>query len=164
MKRISRSIAAMVIAAPALGLGAILPANGPLALSPLPASAAQAKDALYKRLGGYDAIAAVSDDFIGRLLADPMFQRFFTGFSDDSKKRIRQSLVDFICEKTGGPCLYLGRDMNTTHAGLSISKAEWDRSIVLMGETLAALKVPAQESQDLASLIVPLEKDIVEKP
>ena len=34
----------------------------------------------------------------------------------------------------------------------------------LIGETLTALKVPDQEQQDLASLIVPLEKDIVEKP
>ena len=27
---------------------------------------------LYKRVGGYDAIAAVTDDFIGRLAADPV--------------------------------------------------------------------------------------------
>jgi hemoglobin len=162
MTRISRSIAAILLAAPVLGIGAILPGSGPFALS-LAASGAQAKDSLYKRLGGYDAIAAVSDDFIGRLLADPMFKRFFEGFSDDSKKRIRQHLVDFLCEKTGGPCLYFGRDMKTTHAGLGISKAEWDQAVALIGQTLTALKVPAQESQDLASLLVPLEMDVVEK-
>jgi truncated hemoglobin YjbI len=31
----------------------------------------------YERLGGYDAIAAVTDDFIGRLIADPSIGRFF---------------------------------------------------------------------------------------
>jgi len=29
-----------------------------------------AAPSLYKRLGGYDAIAAVADDFLGRLAAD----------------------------------------------------------------------------------------------
>ena len=35
------------------------------------------KDSLYKRLGGYDAIAAVTDDLIGRLVADPQLNKFF---------------------------------------------------------------------------------------
>lgn len=159
MNRICRSLAVVLVAAPLVGVASFVPSGALLS-----GSVAFAKDSLYKRLGGYDAIAAVSDDFIGRLLADPMFERFFLGFSDDSKKRIRQSLVDFLCEKTGGPCFYFGRDMETTHAGLGISKAEWDKSLALMGETLTALKVPAEESQHLASLLVPLEKDIVEKP
>jgi hemoglobin len=93
-----------------------------------------------------------------------MFARFFVGFADDSKKRIRQHLVDFVCEKTGGPCFYTGRDMKTAHTGMGVTKEEWDKAIVLFGETLTALKVPAEESQELATLIVPFEKDIVEKP
>jgi hypothetical protein len=36
---------------------------------------AQTTDSLYKRLGGYDAIAAVVDDFIGRLASDPQQSR-----------------------------------------------------------------------------------------
>ncbi|HUP47619.1 MAG TPA: hypothetical protein VNA04_02400 [Thermoanaerobaculia bacterium] len=31
---------------------------------------------LYKRLGGYDALAAVTDDFIARLAGDKTLQRF----------------------------------------------------------------------------------------
>jgi len=41
----------------------------------------QEKKSLYARLGGYDAIAAVVDDFIGRLVADKRFSRFFVGHS-----------------------------------------------------------------------------------
>lgn len=54
-----------------------------------PATAQQAP-ALYKRLGGYDAIAAVTDDFLGRLSTDPAFARFFGGHSTDSLKKLRQ--------------------------------------------------------------------------
>jgi hemoglobin len=52
---------------------------------------------LYQRLGGYDAIAAVTDEFIGRLATDEHEKRFFVGFSTDSKMRIRQLIVDLIC-------------------------------------------------------------------
>src|SRR5262249_61487740 len=44
-------------------------------LGPAPASA-QSADSLYKRLGGYDAIAAVVDDLIGRMVADPELKKF----------------------------------------------------------------------------------------
>src|SRR6185295_6945918 len=81
---------------------------------------------LYERLGGYDGIAKVVDDFIGRLVADKQFEKFFIGQSTDSRKKIRNHVIEQFCVATGGPCVYTGRDMKTTHAGLGITKAEWD--------------------------------------
>ena len=127
------------------------------------ASAIAAEKSLYARLGGYDAIAAVSDEFIGRLATDKDEKRFFIGFSNDSKARIRQHLIDFVCKATGGPCVYTGRDMKTTHAGSGITKADWDHSLQVFGEVLKKLKVPEKEQKELAGLLAPLEKDIVEK-
>ena len=118
---------------------------------------------LYQRLGGYDSIAAVSDEFIGRLATDDQEKRFFIGFSNDSKMRIRQLLVDLVCKSTGGPCYYLGRDMKTAHAGSGVTKADWDRSLKIFGEVLNKFQVPEKEQQELAALLLPLEKDIVEK-
>lgn len=131
---------------------------------PLCATAAQAQQkSLYQRLGGYDAIAAVSDEFIKRLATDEQEKRFFIGFSDDSKARIRQHIVDFICKAAGGPCLYTGRDMKTAHAGSGVTKADWDRTLKIFGEVLDKFQVPDQERKDIAAAIGPLEKDIVEK-
>lgn len=131
---------------------------------PLCATAASAQQkSLYQRLGGYDAIAAVTDEFITRLATDEQEKRFFIGFSDDSKARIRQHIVDFICKAAGGPCLYTGRDMKTAHAGSGITKADWDRTLKIFGEVLDKFKVPDQERKDIAAAIGPLEKDIVEK-
>ena len=118
---------------------------------------------LYLRLGGYEAIAAVTDDFLARLEKDDKLGRFFVGVSDDSLARIRQHVVDLVCAKAGGPCLYTGRDMMTAHAGLGISKADWERSNKRFGETLAKFKVPDKEQKDLAAAIAPLEKVIVDK-
>ncbi|HKV35117.1 MAG TPA: hypothetical protein VJP89_12360, partial [Pyrinomonadaceae bacterium] len=64
-------------------------------------TAAQEKS-LYQRAGGYDALAAVVDDFIVRLVTDKQFEKFFAGASNDSKKRIRQHILDQFCAATGG--------------------------------------------------------------
>src|ERR1700756_5529017 len=84
-----------------------------------------AEHSLYKRLGGYDVIAAVIDDLFAALRADPAFARFGAGRSIDSHNRARQLLVDQMCELSGGPCVYIGRDMKTSHRGLGITAAEW---------------------------------------
>ncbi|MGB7201077.1 MAG: group 1 truncated hemoglobin [Pyrinomonadaceae bacterium] len=127
--------------------------------------AVSAQDAsLYKRLGGYDALAAVTDDFIGRLATDKQLGKFFVGLSNDSKTKVRQHIVDFLCKATGGPCAYTGRDMKTVHTGLMITKAEWDMSVKHLVATLDKFKVPAKEKGEVLGAVGPLEKDIVEKP
>lgn len=125
------------------------------------AAAAQAAPSLYKRLGGYDAIAAVSDDFIQRLASDKRLGRFVQGLSVDSQKRLRQHLVDFLCEKTGGPCLYLGRDMKTSHTGLRISEDDWKVGAEALVATLDKFKVPQKEKDEVVALVVSLHDDIV---
>ena len=120
-------------------------------------------DSLYQRLGGYDAIAAVTDDFIGRLGTDPSLGRFFSGHSTDSKQRLRQHVVDFLCAATGGPCVYKGRDMKTAHTGLGITETDWNKSVQHLVATLDKFKVPQKEKDDLLAAASGLKKDIVEK-
>jgi hemoglobin len=116
---------------------------------------------LYKRLGGYDAIAAVTDDFIGRLAGDPVFQPFFTGLGTDSKKRLRQLVVEQVCEAAGGPCHYTGRDMKTAHAGLNITAEQWDASVNHLTASLDKFKVGETEKKELLTVVASLKADIV---
>lgn len=122
----------------------------------------EAKPSLYKRLGGYDAIAAVVDDFIGRLATDPQLGRFFVGHSTDSLRRIRQLVVDQICEATGGPCYYTGRTMKESHAGMKLTSAEWDKGVQHLTATLDKFKVGAAERKELLGAVGSLKGDIVE--
>jgi hemoglobin len=127
------------------------------------ASGQQAGKSLYQRLGGYDAIAAFADDFIGRLASDPQFTKFFGGFSTDSKKKLRQRLVDQLCQATGGPCIYTGRSMKESHAGLGITEKEWDAGAKHILASLDKLKVQHREKDEVMALVATLKKDIVEK-
>lgn len=125
--------------------------------------AAQEKKSLYTRLGGYDAIAAVVDEFITRLATDPRFQRFFSGFSDDSKKRLRQHILDQFCAAAGGPCVYTGREMKTAHTGLKISEDDWNAAAKHLVAALDKFKVPEAEKNELLAFVISQKKDIVEK-
>jgi hemoglobin len=118
---------------------------------------------LYERVGGYDALAAVVDEFIGRLATDKRFERFFAGFSTDSKKKLRQHILDQFCVAAGGPCVYMGREMKTTHAGLGITEADWDAGAKHLAGSIDKFKVPEKEKGELLAFVTSLKKDIVEK-
>ena len=60
-------------------------------------------ETLYKRLGAYDAIAAVCTDLLTRLQADPQLARFWQHRGEDSLQREKQSLINFLCSSAGGP-------------------------------------------------------------
>jgi hemoglobin len=128
------------------------------------ASAQPAAPSLYKRLGGYDAIAAVVDDFVPRLVGDPQLARFFVGHGSDTRVRIRQLAVDMVCMATGGPCLYIGRDMKTAHKGLGITEADWTTMTNHFVASLDKFKVGQKEKDDLLAIVTGLKKDIVEVP
>ena len=120
------------------------------------------KASLYKRLGGYDAIAAVTDDFIGRLATDKSLGKFLAGHSKDSLNKIRQLVVDQLCAATGGPCVYIGRDMKTAHQGMGISKADWNAAVVHLTASLDKFKVGAKEKAEVLGAVSTFEKDIVD--
>jgi len=63
---------------------------------------------LYARLGSYDAIAAVVDNLLPRLMSDEMLGRFWAHRGKDGLRREKQLLIDFLCHCAGGPLLYTG--------------------------------------------------------
>ncbi|HEX8495056.1 MAG TPA: group 1 truncated hemoglobin [Pyrinomonadaceae bacterium] len=147
-----------------LGLCLLLLASGSiLNVRAQEASAPTQSDSLYKRLGGYDALAAVADDWLGRLMKDAKLSRFFNGVSTDSSKRIRQLALDQLCAATGGPCFYIGRDMKTVHRGLGITEADWEQAVKLLVASLDKFKVGKAEKDDLLKALTTLKDDIVDK-
>jgi len=121
-----------------------------------------AEPTLYTRLGGYEAISAVVDDFAGQLFNDPKLQKFFGGMSLDSQKKFKQHNVELVCGATGGPCPYLGRDMETSHNGLKITNQDFDAVGAHLAQTLDKFKVPKKEREELTSIIERLRPAIVE--
>jgi hemoglobin len=115
---------------------------------------------LYDRLGGKPAITAVVDDFVQRVAADRRINRFFANTDIPSFKA---KLVDQICEASGGPCKYTGKDMKTTHAGMGVTDADFNALVEDLVATLDKFKVPEKEKGELLGVLGPMRKDIVTK-
>ena len=123
---------------------------------------ARPSDSLYKRLGGYDALAAVADDWLGRLAGNKQLGRFFQGVSKEHSARIRQLALDQLCAATGGPCVYVGRDMKSTHRGLGITEDDWNLAVKLLEQSLDKFKVGQREKDELFKALGTLKSDIVD--
>jgi hemoglobin len=115
---------------------------------------------LYHRLGGKEAISAMVDGFVVQVATDSRVNSFFATTNVPNFKRL---LVAQICEATGGPCTYTGRDMATVHQGLGITDADFNAVVEDLVVTLDTFKVPAQEKNELLALLAPMRKDIVGK-
>jgi len=141
-----------------LGLGVAV--SGCYTMEPSP-GAVMTEQSLYDRLGGKPAITAVVDDFVGRVAAD---NRINGKFANADLPRLKMMLVDQICQASGGPCTYTGRDMKTAHAGMGINGSEFDALVRDLVATLNKFKVPEREKNELLAALGPMRNDIVERP
>ena len=57
---------------------------------------------------------------------------------------------------------YTGRNMKTSHIGMKISDSDWSIFMSHAGDTMNALNVPKQESEEIAAFVSSLKADIVE--
>ena len=139
---------------------ATLAACGGKAKAPEAAAAAtDPKASLYDRLGGKDAITGVVKDFVEQRVAkDARINAFFakTDIAD-----LENKLVDQICEATGGPCKYLGKDMKTAHAGMGVKEADFTALVEDLKASLDQFKVGQKEQADLIGALAKMHDDIV---
>ena len=94
---------------------------------------------------------------------DPKMARFLGGLSQDSAGRLRQHIVDQVCAAAGGPCVYTGRDMKTSHKGMGITEDDWNTAAGHLVASLDKFNVPATEKNDLLAIVASVKGDIVEK-
>ena len=113
---------------------------------------------LYLRLGGLEGITAVVGDLLENIAADDRINlRFATADLPD----LRQKLIDQICQATGGPCHYQGKDMKAAHAGMNVTGAEFDALVEDLVKAMTKLGVPKREQSELLAALGGMRGDIV---
>ena len=116
-------------------------------------------NSLYARLGQRPGIEAVATDFTNRMAKD---RRVNKRFANTNAQVFIAKLTDQICQASGGPCTYAGKDMKAAHAGMGITEADW---VVLLEHSTAMLnhlQVPAREQEEILGFFATLKDDIVE--
>ena len=120
---------------------------------------------LYERLGGKKSIAAVVNEFVGRVAADNRINGFFAATAGDPTRlaSFKGKLVDQICQASGGPCKYKGKTMKVAHAGMGVSGADFGALVEDLVGALDKFKVAAADKNALLGVLGPMQSDIVEK-
>jgi hemoglobin len=120
---------------------------------------------LYARLGGKKAITAVVDEFVNIVAADTRINGFFADTVKDAKRaeKLKKNLVDQICQASGGPCKYKGKDMKTAHKGMGVSEADFNALVEDLVKALDKFNVGQTEKNELLGALGPMKGEIVEK-
>ena len=114
---------------------------------------------LYDRLGGSDAINALTESWVARVAGDDRANGKFARTDID---RLKKELVDQLCEVTGGPCTYTGRSMQETHDGMKVTAGEFEIVMQHLRAALDELNVSKTDQDELAGLLEPMRDDMVE--
>jgi hemoglobin len=136
-------------------VGALIGLSGCATTPPAPAPS------LYKQLGGREGIALVVDDFVANAVADERINTRFKALKPEQVSKLKSNLADQICDATGGPCAYVGRDMKTVHKGMNITDGEWSATVEALVKALDKNNVPAGAKGALLGVLAPMKPDIV---
>src|SRR5262249_1621904 len=127
-------------------------------------SMSSAKPTLYDRLGGVYSIAAVVDDFIYRVMRNPILNA--NAAVDEAHHRVSAAgfkyyFTEMVCWATGGPQNYTGRSMRASHEHLKITESEWAAFCKDFDDTMAKFNVPEAERKELFAIVESTKGDIV---
>ena len=115
-------------------------------------------DQLYKAFGEKAGLVALMDDFMVRLLADP---RTGPHFQPANQQRVKEQLVDQLCMLAGGPCVYKGADMKSSHANLEIKKSDFHALVEVLQVSMDAKGIPFRKQGEMLALLAPMHRDII---
>ena len=113
---------------------------------------------LYERIGAQDGIATVVDGFLGKVGAD---DRVNGRFADTDMPKLRGLLIEQVCEATGGPCEYSGKNMLDAHKGMNITEAEFGIIAAHFAAAMSDAGVSADDNGTIMGVLAGMHDDIV---
>ena len=122
------------------------------------AQEARTADPLFKALGEKPGLVKIMDDFLPRLVADPRTGPFFRPVD---QKRVKEQLVAQICQISGGPCDYEGKDMKTAHMDMNVSKADFNALVEMLQAAMDSQGIPFSTQNQLLARLAPMHRAIV---
>jgi len=119
---------------------------------------------LYERLGGIYPIATVVDDFIDRVMHNPILNA--NPKVNEAHHRVtppgfKYLVTEMVAWATGGPQKYTGKTMFDSHAQLGIAEPEWQAFMKDLRDCFAKFSIPDQEQSELIAIVESTKKDIV---
>jgi hemoglobin len=124
----------------------------------LMSAGARADKTLYESMGGEPALRSAVEHFADLVQTDDRIN--FT-FAEADMSKFRKLIFEQLCNLSGGPCKYTGRDMRTSHTKLNINNAEFNALAEDLYIALDRAGIPYRLQNKLMALLAPMQHDIV---
>ncbi len=129
-----------------------------LAGAVLAGTAQGARAELYEDLGGDAGLQAIVDQAVPRWLADPLVG---PSFAETNMTRFRRLLLEQLCQLSGGPCSYSGRDMARSHQALGLRQVQFNALAEDLQDAMEEVGVPYHTQNRLLAKLAPMQRDTV---
>ncbi len=116
--------------------------------------------ALFQQFGAKPGLVRIMDDFMVGLLADPRTASFF---KDADQVRVKDKLVEQICEILNGGCTYGGAAMKPIHSQLGINRENFNALVEQLQRAMDKNNVPFRAQNRLLAVLAPMHRDIITK-
>lgn len=126
----------------------------------LSAAVGAADKSLYERLGGKAALEAVVGELWNITKDDARINKYFVNTKPDA---FAGQLVDFLCQASGGPCQYKGKDMKAAHTGMHLTEADFNALAENTAKAMDKFKVPAKEKDEVMTMLGSLKGDVINR-
>lgn len=127
---------------------------------PDPAPAHPELRPVLEAFGGREGLDRLMDVFMAGLLADERMGPFF---ANADQERVKRQLAEQFCVILGGDCVYSGRDMKSSHAGLGIDRADFNRLVEVLQVAMDKQGVPFRAQNQLLAKLAPMHREVVEE-
>jgi hemoglobin len=123
-------------------------------------SGARAGESLFEQIGGEPRLTATVDSLVEVMLAD---ERINFAFAQTDLTKFKKLLYDQLCELTGGPCTYRGRNMFEAHKKLNTTNAQFNALAEDLYIAFDRQGVPYRLQNKVMALLAPMQPDVVKE-
>ena len=112
---------------------------------------------LFERLGGTEVISQISSVLVDIHIANP---RIAPRYADSDIAKVKNGAATFFIAGTGGPNVYVGKDMLATHKGMNIDSGEF---MAVLDDALEALdknSVAQREKEEVLFILYSMKSEI----
>jgi hemoglobin len=117
----------------------------------------QADASLYQQLGEREGIADVVEDLLYLIVEDDRINQQFKGMD---VAQFHHNLTDQLCELSGGPCSYTGREMRELHSDMAITDTQFNALAENLILAMEENDIPTGAQNRLIKRLLPLYPDI----
>ena len=115
------------------------------------------ENSLYQQLGEREGIANVVEDLLYLIVEDERINQQFKGMD---VAQFHRNLTDQLCELSGGPCAYTGREMRELHTDMAITDTQFNALAENLILAMEKNDIPTGAQNRLIKQLVPLYPDI----